>query len=183
MRGDFLDERRRALEEAFFARHNDELIRRLRAGDPGRTEKERLAEVSGLHDDALLERLVALGIRGATFAALSLVPLVAVAWSDGTLGERQREAILGAARGAGLGPEGEQLLSGWLSRPPPPELLPAWTDYVHALGPEARAVLRRQVMDRATGVAESANGLVGLFNGISPSERAVLDRLNAALSA
>ncbi|MBP0445689.1 hypothetical protein J8J14_12990 [Roseomonas sp. SSH11] len=184
MSRDFLDERRRALEEAFFARHNEELIRKLRAADPGRPERERLADASGLQDAALLDRLVGLGIRGETLAALTLVPLVVVAWCDGTLGEKERAAILEAAHHAGLdgtGP-GRELLAAWLAKAPPPGLLGAWTDYVHALSPEARATLRRQVMDRATQVAEAAGGMLGLLNGISPAERRTLQQLEAAFA-
>lgn len=185
MSNDFLDDRRRALEEAFFAKQNADLIRRLHAGDPGRTEKERLAEASGLHDDALLDRLIALGIGSGTVAALSLVPLVVVAWADGSVGEKERQAILTAARDAGLstsGP-GSELLAHWLTQPPPAGLLRAWTDYVHAIGPEARVALRRRVMERAVQVAEAAGGLLGLLSGISPAEKAALARLDAALAA
>ncbi|WP_424133934.1 hypothetical protein [Roseomonas chloroacetimidivorans] len=185
MSKDFLDERRRALEEAFFARHNEELIRRLRAADPARPERERLAEASGLRDEALLERLIALGISPHTVAALSIVPLVIVAWADGVMGEKERKAVLDAAHGVGLDAEsdGRALLAQWLAKPPPPSLLAAWTDYVHALAPEARVALRRRVMDRAVQLAEIKGGFLGLLTGISPPERAALEKLDAALAA
>ncbi|HEY8611447.1 MAG TPA: hypothetical protein VIL69_09185 [Roseomonas sp.] len=185
MSREFLDERRRALEEAFFARHNDELIRRLHASDPDRSEKEKLADASGLRDEKLLDRLVALGFGSATVAALSLVPLVVVAWADGVVGEKERAAILSAAGEAGLdgtGP-GRDLLSRWLAEAPPPALIVAWTDYVHALAPEARATLHHRVMNRARQVAEAAGGLLGLLRGISPVEERALARLDAAFTA
>jgi hypothetical protein len=182
MSRDFLDERRRALEEAFFARHNDELIRRLHATDRDRPEKEKLAEASGLHDEALLDRLVALGIGSGTLAALSIVPLVVVAWADGVVGEKERAAILSAAADAGLGRDGPggQLLSRWLGSAPPPELLAAWAAYVHALEPEARAALHPRVMSRARQVAEAAGGLLGLLRGTSEAEARALAKLEAA---
>ncbi|MFH5923703.1 hypothetical protein [Roseomonas xinghualingensis] len=185
MSRDFLGERRVALEGAFFDQQSHELIRRMRASDPDRPESEKLAEVSGLHDEALLDRLVGLGIKSSTFAALSLVPLVIVAWADGVVTDKGRAAILGAAADAGLRPAGpgHELLSRWLVQPPPPSLMATWTDYVRALSPEARAVLRRQVMDRATKVAEAAGGMLGLLNGLSPLEKATLNRLEAALSS
>jgi hypothetical protein len=182
MSKDFLDERRRALEEAFFARHNEELIRKLHASDPNRSEKEKLAEASGLQDEALLDRLVALGFGSRTVAALSLVPLVIVAWSDGVVGDKEKEAILYAARDAGLDGAGRDLLSRWLISAPPPGLLAAWTDYVHALAPEARIALRHKVMGRARQVAEAAGGFLGLLRGISPQEEKALATLDAALA-
>lgn len=185
MSKDFLGERRVALEGAFFDQQSNELVRRMRAADPNRPEKDKLAEVSGLHDEVLLSRLVGLGVKDSTFAALSLVPLIIVAWADGVVTDKGRAAILGAAADAGLKPAspGHELLSGWLTQPPPPGLMATWTDYVRALGPEARAVLRRQVMDRATKVAEAAGGMLGLLNGLSPLEKATLARLEAALAS
>ncbi|MCR0982045.1 hypothetical protein [Roseomonas populi] len=185
MSRDFLDDRRRALEEAFFAQQSDELIRRLRASDPGKSERDRLAEASGLKDPALLDRLVAQGIGSGTVAALSIVPLVVVAWADGMMGDRERRAVLDAAHAVGLdsGSDGQALLSRWLAQPPPAALLAAWTDYVHALGPEARGALRKRVMDRALQLAEAKGGLLGLLGGISAPEKAALARLEAALAS
>ncbi|WP_338662264.1 hypothetical protein VQH23_18855 [Pararoseomonas sp. SCSIO 73927] len=185
MSRDFLDDRRRALEEAFFAQQSDELIRRLRAADPGRPERDQLAEVSGLRDPALLDRLVSLGIGSGTVAALSIVPLVVVAWADGMMGDRERRAVLDAAHAVGLdaGSDGQALLSRWLSSPPPAELVSAWTDTVHALGTEARGALRHRVMERAVQLAEAKGGLLGLLGGISAPEKAALARLEAALAS
>jgi hypothetical protein len=60
MSKDFLHERERALEEAFFAEQDQALLRRLRDADAKRTKKQALAEASGITDDAVLEKLVSL---------------------------------------------------------------------------------------------------------------------------
>jgi hypothetical protein len=185
MTKDFLEEHRRALEDAYFARQNKELIRRMREADSSRSEKEKLAAASGLSDDALLDRLISLGFGSATVAALTLVPLVVVAWADGQPDEKEREAVLAVARGAGMAPGGpdQALLSHWLTEPPPPTLLSTWTDYVRAIGPEARAALRAEVLARARRVAEATGGFLGLFRKVSPGEEAMLKRLEKAFIA
>jgi len=181
---DPIDDRRRALEEAFFAKQDQELLRRMRADDPARPERDRLAEASGLSDGAVLDRLVALGFGGGTVAALSLVPLVAVAWADGSLDARERDAVLSAAGESGLGGAGpgRTMLESWLDEAPTPELLAAWTDYVRALPAEARAGLRAGILGRARRVAEATGGFLGLTRSVSDAEEAVLRRLETAFA-
>ena len=149
MTDDFLGDRRAALEEAFFAKQNALLRQKLKDSWEAQAKKEALAAASGINDDAVLERLGALGIRPDTTAALSLVPLVAVAWADGSIDDNERRAILSGAEEAGLGKQdvGHQLLQRWLSERPSPELLASWKDYTAALSatlsPEARAALKQ----------------------------------------
>src|SRR5688500_6619330 len=62
MADEFLDDRRRALEEAFFAKENERLLQNLRQADVGKSGQDALATVSGIADDALLGKLAALGV-------------------------------------------------------------------------------------------------------------------------
>src|ERR687891_288917 len=83
MSEEFLGDRRKALEEEFFAKQNQQLLRQLRETTAVRTQKEALAAALGITDDDVLEHLMALGLSSETLAALSLVPLVEVAWAEG----------------------------------------------------------------------------------------------------
>ena len=111
MSDEFRD-RRNKLEEAFFAKENEKLRQRLREADEAKSRKEALAAASGITDDAVLERLAALGLGGGALAALSLVPLVMVAWAEGNIDDKERSALLSAAAEMGVGAEdvGRQLL-------------------------------------------------------------------------
>ena len=188
MSREFLNERRVALEAAFFAEQDARLLQRLKAADEAKTKKEALAAASGISDGAVLDELVALGIDGNTLAALSLAPLVAVAWADGEPDEKERGAVLSAAAKAGLGEGdvGRELLDRWLKTRPPPELFAAWKDYVRAtaglLDEGARRALRAELLDRARSVAEATGGTLGIGR-VSPAEDAVLERLAKAFSA
>ncbi len=181
-------DRRNKLEEAFFAKENERLRQRLREADEARSRKEALAAASGITDDAVLERLAALGLGGGTLAALSLVPLVVVAWADGGIDDKERSAVLAAAAEVGAGAEevSRQLLDRWLREPPPRELLAAWTDYIRAtsatLGDEARRALKAELLGRARRVAEAAGGFLGLGRKVSAAEEAALERLEQAFS-
>lgn len=178
----------RALEEAFFARQNEEALERLRRAERDATRKQAMAAATGVTDDALLDRWLALDLGPRTVAALALVPLVLVAWADGSLDAREVAALRDAARETGFDLESEAaaLLRAWVAAPPPRSMEEAWRDYVHALtrpmAPAARAALHQQTIGRARRVAEAAGGFLGLGNRVSAAEAAVLARLDAAFT-
>jgi len=188
MSNEFLGDRRVALEEAFFAKQNEELRRRLRDMDQARRSKEALSAASGITDDAVLDKLAALNIGSDTLAALSLVPLVAVAWADGSIDDKERSVAFSKATEMGLGKQhiGHQLFKRWLEEPPPPALVAAWKDYIGALSaslsPDARPAFRQELLDRARAVAEAAGGILGLVRRVSPAEENVLKELEQAFS-
>ena len=67
MSKDQLGDRRKAVEESFFARQNEALRQPLRESEETKRKKQALSAASGVTDDGLLDRLVArrarLGIR------------------------------------------------------------------------------------------------------------------------
>lgn len=180
-----LADRKKALEEEFFARHERELVERVRREAEEKERKEALAEASGIRDEEVLDRLAALGVDAGAVAALGLVPLVEVAWADRELHEREREAVMKAAGEAGTAPgsAAHDLLVSWLDRRPGPDLLEAWKGYVAALteslDQDERQALRDGILDRAWGVAEAAGGFLGVGK-ISDAEQRKLDELAAA---
>lgn len=189
MPSDFLADRKAGLENAFFARQDAELRRRMIEADARQARKAALVEVSGIRDDAILDRLLALNITSETLAVMSLVPLVVVAWADGTLEPKERDAVLRSAVESGLDREGPSygLLEGWLGKRPGPELIVAWKQYVAAviatLEEPARRSLRDGIVGRAQAVADAAGGFLGLTARISEAEKRVLADLEAAFQA
>jgi hypothetical protein len=186
MSNEFLGDRRVALEEAFFVKENERLRQQLRDMDQARRNKEALSAASGITDGAVLDKLAALDIGSDTLAALSLVPLVAVAWADGGIDDKERGVAFAKAAETGLGKQdiSYQLFERWLAAPPPPALLAAWKDYIGALSaslsPEDRRVLRHELLDRARAVAEAAGGFLGIAGRVSPPEANVLKELERA---
>jgi tellurite resistance protein len=183
-----LEDRRKALEEQFFRKENEKLRQKLQAERTARENREALAELSGIRDEAALTQLLEQGVSAETLAALVLVPLVAVAWADGEIDARERAAILAAAADFGVarGSPNFDLLEGWLSTQPGERLLDTWTDYVSQLGGAlvagGRQVLREELIGRARDVARASGGILGLGTKVSASEQAVLDRLAKALA-
>ena len=66
MHGEFLSDRKKGLEEAFFAEQDAALRRRLRDADTAKAKRDALFAASGIADAAALDELVALGITAET---------------------------------------------------------------------------------------------------------------------
>jgi len=173
----------RALEKAFYTKENARLLEQLRE----KKQRTALREVVQIEDDAFLDRLIELGINSEAVLALKLVPLLAVAWADGILDNRERDAIIKAAEEKGVSPEtsGHQLLETWLSRRPDRELFESWKRYVRSIWEtftdEERRQMRKTTLDWALAVAESSGGFLGLISKVSPAERAVIKELENVL--
>ena len=182
-----LEERGRALENQFFEQENKQKLAAMKAKLEGQQTREELRKASGMTDDAVLDKLVTLGLRANTIAALSLVPLIFVAWADGSIQDNERSAILQGAHGKGLeqGTDGYELLTTWLNKKPDAELFDAWEGYIKALASqlndEQNRLLKNQIVGFAKMVATSAGGILG-FGKVSGTEEKALERIEAAFA-
>lgn len=185
MSGVTLEERGRALENQFYEKDNAQKLAAMKEKLAAQQTREDLRKASGMTDDAVLDKLVALGLRTNTIAALSLVPLIEVAWADGTIQEKERNAILQGAHGKGLeqGSDGYELLQSWLQRRPEPGLIEAWEAYIKALtaqlNDEQNRLLKNQIVGFAKMVAAAAGGFLGIGR-VSKQEEQILERIEAA---
>jgi hypothetical protein len=183
-----LRDRGRSLEDEFFRREDQRLLARLNEMKAAQMNREALARASGVTRPEVLDRLLALGIHAETITALSLVPLIEVAWADGTLDARERRATLDRARESGIlpGSTAHALLEAWLERRPDPRLLDAWTQLVRGirdeLGPAEAARLQAGLLEQARAVAAASGGVLGLGRKVSGAEAAMLARLEAAFN-
>lgn len=189
MSDEILGDRRKALEESFFARENAKLLEKMKVEKSAGAAKEALAKISGLASDEVLEKLVGLGVEADTWAAVSIAPLVEVAWADGRIEDSERRAVLSAAEANGIQPGSPSftLLENWLSRRPDGRLLEAWRGFIVGLCTELtqsdRDALKDQVVGRARTVAVSAGGFLGLGNKVSTEEDVILKELAEAFES
>ena len=182
MSNEFLGDRRKSLEESFFAKQDAKLLERCARSARSSRAIAALASASQISDPELLEKLVDLGIDAASWTALSLVPLVEVAWADGAIEPQEREAILAAAAEHGVEPgsPGRALLESLLDHA-------AGARAVRGLGrlcDRARGQAQRRrardaatrIVERARKVAQSAGGMLGIAS-ISDAEKRVIAAL------
>ena len=164
MSKEFLGDRKKALEESFFAKENARLLERLREESKTSEAAEGLMEISGITSSEVIDKLCQLGVEADTWAAVSIAPMVEVAWADGKVEEAERRAVLSAAEANDIrnGSPSYLLLETWLQRRPDGRLLEVWgafiVDLCAQLGDKERTAVKNQILGRARSVAEAAMG-------------------------
>jgi hypothetical protein len=182
---DNIGERARSLEDEFFRKEDQRALRRLQELRERELTREALAKASGIKNAAILDKLVELGVRAETVAALAIVPLAEVAWADGSIDPKEERAILERAEKSGVAPGSadHDLLKGWLERRPEPKLLTAWTHMIGGicehLTPEQVDALRSGLVERARAIAMASGGLLGM-GAVSRAEEEMIQTLAAA---
>lgn len=175
----------RALEDSFFAKENERILQELRAEGVRAEKKKEFQEYLNIDNDEIINALVELEVEPETLIAFSLVPLVEVAWADGEIQPKERDAIVKAAieRGVEEGSPTCDLLRNWLQTKPDPALLEVWRGYIEelkaSLGERSKVHLKSSTMGRARAIAEAAGGFLGLAS-ISAAEKKTLEELEWA---
>ena len=182
---DDLQGRGNALENAFFLDRDQELLQKLKAEVAGKETQDAMRSVSGIDDDAVLDQLIKAGVTPESLSAVSLIPLVSVAWCDRSMEAKEKQAILDAAAASGIEKDSasSELLNSWLDAQPGNELLDMWKSYVGSLkgslDDTSYSQLKASVINRAEAVAESAGGFLGIAS-VSDAEKKAIADLSAA---
>ena len=175
-----------ALGDVFFQGSAEEIRTRLKLQSEEAVAREQLAAATGIKDPDVLAELAGLGIRVDTLAALTLIPLIDVAWSDGVMDAQEREAVLSAASELGSEPGSfsHRLLQIWVEEQPPPDMTIAWQTFIQALcdtlSENQSNKLAENLLSRARDVAAAAGTQLNRSPHISPEEEACLTSLATA---
>jgi len=173
-------------EEEYFHKQELEVIDKMRRKAQTAELRKRLAERAGIADEELLADLEALGYTVDTVKLLHLVPLVQMAWAEGSVSHNERELIVKAARIRGIeeGSAADQLLDQWLTDRPSDETfektLRAIRTILHALPESERVNYERDMLSQATAIAEASGGFLG-FGRVTESEKKILEHLAQVL--
>jgi hypothetical protein len=177
---DAFDELRKAKEEEYFHKKETELLEKLRQRGAVEAERRKLGDALPTADAQILEDLQALGYNAETVKLLFVVPLLAVAWADGSITPRERSLILELAKAD----DKQGQLTQWLNQKPPDEFFERSLRVVRSLlaaqSPEERSAAKRNLHSSAVRIAEASGGILGL-GSISNAERAAIERVAAEI--
>ncbi len=191
MTKDIFKDRGLSEEERFIRGQDAKLIEKMR--EKARIDEivKALAESLQVSDPALLDRVRALGITLETGPAFLLAPLVQVAWAEGTVTDREREAVLrlAAARGVKDGSATHAQLVEWLRIRPADALFTTALETIGAglsLLPAAEREKRvAEIVAACREISDASGGglprALGLATGTSGEEKSVLERITAGL--
>jgi len=177
---------RRRLEDAFFLQEDKKLIEKLREMEKMKVTLAALKDVSGIHNERILKKLIELDVQPQTMSSLSIVPLVMVAWADGAVDEDEKKAVLSAAGDSGVksGCIEHSIIERWMAHRPGRELLEAWEHYIRGLceklSPEEVRLLKDDLLGQARSIAQASGGFLGFGNKVSAEEEAMLKKLARA---
>ena len=185
---DVFEKRRQSFEAEFFKKQDQLLIDKIRLTLEKEQPREMLKKLTGITDESVIDTLIAMHVSHDTLAAFGLYPLVEIAWADGAIDEKEREAFFKAAAQHGLGPgtPGHDALREFLKNTPREEARKAWFAWAanlsKTLDANERTKVREALLKRARSVAEASGGFLGLGQRISAGEQRVLDRIAEAFA-
>ena len=187
MSADIFRKREMYLEEEYFRKKEFELLEKLKGVFKKQQDKEALRKASGVTDEALLDRMVAINASGEGLAAFQLYPLIELAWADGDLSESEATAVLMAGEKQGLRPGTRpyEMLEQRLRKGPDAEARKIWFAYAEEmrkhLTPRELDTLRNDLLERARAVVAATGHLERLLIDIG-GERKVLAAIEKALT-
>ncbi len=157
-------EREHWLEEEYFRKQDQLLIEKIHHRQTQETDRQRLAEITGLKDNDALAALQELGYSSETVELLHMLPLVEVAWAGGAITDKHRQAITKIARMRGIteGSESDQRLMQWMTEKPSERLfeasLQATRLMLEALPPEEQERSRHDLLLHCNQIAHAIYG-------------------------
>lgn len=173
-------------EHDFFYRQDQELIERMRQRADMEAALRGLSAATGIADRELLRDLHRLGYEAETGVLLQLMPLVQVAWSDGSVSEEERKGIfhIAAQKGVQNGRAWGRLTE-YLETEPPPELfrvtLRALRESHEALPLEEREKRQGELLMQCMKIASTSGAFLGFGSKISVAEESAIKRIVSAL--
>jgi hypothetical protein len=185
--GNAFEARRNSFEEGYFRNKDAELVEKLQKVFQAKHEREELRRLTGITSDEVLDRLMAVEAKGEMLTAFKLLPLVEIAWADGTCDKREADAVIAAAIKQGIPADSAALerIKEWLHRGPNAEARKAWYMYAQelrkVLTPEQLKIFRDDLLKTAKDIASLSGGVLSTFFTVSQGEKQVMKKMTEAL--
>ena len=187
MNRDQFEARRSSFEEAYFRNKDVDTVEKLKKVFDAKRDREELRKATGITSDEVLDRMMAVNAKGEMLTAFKLLPLVEVAWADGSCDKKEADAVIVAAIKHGVPRDSAALeqIKAWLYRGPNPEARKAWAMYAEelrkTLAPAELDAFREDLLKTARQIAESGGGILRAL--VSKSEKTVLNKIAEALTS
>ncbi|QDU77328.1 hypothetical protein Pan97_43950 [Bremerella volcania] len=155
--------------DSMFVAENEELLEKLREQIKHDEELEELSKAIGIEDKELVQSLMDLGITAHSMAALTMYPMVCVAYADGVLNIEERDLIMKMASEWNMKPgdAGFEVLNHWLVQGPTEDGFAVWKKYIQTvmtqMTPQQIADLKLSIMSRSNAVATAVGDVLGRF--------------------
>lgn len=174
-------------EELYFAavdqQRRKELREKLASAASGMEEKQKIASGLSTDDLSVAERVKALGFDGDSARVFDLLPLVHVAWADGSVQRGERAAILGVVKKRGIEADSDayRTIASLLEERPSDaymrQSLAVLRELTGGVGNERSG----EIVDLCIDVAAASGGFLGLGQRIGSEEKTLIDEIVGTL--
>jgi len=177
------DKVQREKEEQYFQKKESDLRDKLRRRMQEAAEIARLKGEFGESDERVLKAFEEAGFSRETVVLLHLVPLVEVAWADGSVSAAERADILEVAKIRNIvpGSPAYDMLERGLRERPKPEMFDAVRRAIRiifeSLPKEKQDEIEKTVTSACMHVALASGGFLGMGEKVSDAERTALQRV------
>ena len=187
-----MTERKNKKEEEYFRKQEKELVEKMQTDKTRESERLEMASALGAADLDIVSALQELGYTPATVSLLYLVPLIQVAWAEGSVSKHERQLILEAAgaRGIEFGSTAYECLTEWLNVRPMEEFfertLRVISVLLQTLPQQQRENSKRDLVSYCAKVAEASGGFIGFLGSrrrVCTEERELLARIGTELES
>jgi hypothetical protein len=169
-------------EEKYFAAVEADARRKLRESLEDNARDLETGAALGTDDAALAAQIRKLGFDGENAKVFDLLPLVHVAWADGTIQRGERAAILKVLRARGIEPGTDpfRTIEALLEERPPESFMKQSMALLKAVV-ASRGGKADEIVDLCIQVAAASGGLLGLGNRIDETEKQLIARISIEL--
>jgi hypothetical protein len=179
-----LNDLRKAKEGEYFHKREQQLIEKMRQRVLQEQERQDLAEFFFVEDTAILDDLQELGYSRETIFLLFLVPVIHVSWIDGSVTEKEREALIEIARERGMekGSRGESMLLDWLNNRPSDEFFEKTLRLIRQIlrtRPKPVRLIRENTLAHYCNVVANASGGILGFGKVSAAQQELIEKITS----
>ncbi len=169
-------------EEKYFAAVEADARRRLREDLEHNARDLEVAATLGTDDAAIAAQIRKLGFDGENAKVFDLLPLVHVAWADGTIQRGERAAILKIVTGRGIAPGSDafRTIEALLEERPPESFMRQSIALLKSVV-ASRGGKADEIVDLCIQVAAASGGILGLGSRIDETERQLIAQISVEL--
>ena len=145
-------------------------------------DERKIAQAVGTTDEAVAARIKALGFDGESAAVFDLLPLVHVAWADGTVQKGERAAILKILKARGIEPGTQpfQTMESLLEERPSDTFMRQSLEVLREVV-GGKAGKSDEIVDLCMKVAAASGGFLGMGRSIGDEEKNLIAEVSLSL--
>ena len=148
-------------------------------------EARGVARSAGTEDMDLAGRIQALGFTGETAMVFDLMPLVHVAWADGSVSRAERSTILEVLAHRNIAEDAEAFLAieALLEERPSDAFMAESLAAIRDLMANKSDMASTELIELCGLVADASGGILGLARRVSADERALIEKIADGLGS